>query len=190
MTAPVTISKIRVKLESRDAIETLRTTLEDDPRIDVDIFDEREFYSQQSKQMTNLIQGVGYSVTFLIAFGTIFDALNTMYSSISAPGKEIATLRAIGFRPIAILVSVVIESATLAIIGGLFGGGVVWLFLNGFTVSILSNASFSQVVFDFAVSADLLVQGLVAAVVIGLVGGLFPAIRAIRVPVSVPLREL
>ena len=181
---------IRVKLESPEAIETLRTALEEDPRIDVDIYDEREFYSQQSQAMTNLIQGVGYPVTFLMAFGAIFGALNTMYSSISARGKEIATLRAIGFRPLAILVSVVIESAVLAVIGGLVGGGVAWLFLNGFTVSTLNNASFSQVVFDFAVSGELIAQGLIAAVIIGLAGGLFPAIKAVRVPVSVALREL
>jgi putative ABC transport system permease protein len=185
-----TFQSVRVKLESPQAIETLRSTLEDDPRIDVDIYDEREFYSQQSQAMTNLIQGVGYPVTFLMAFGAIFGALNTMYSSISARGKEIATLRALGCRLLAILVSVVIESAVLALIGGLFGGGVAWLFLNGFTVSTLNNASFSQVVFDFAVSGDLILQGLIAAVIIGLAGGLLPAIRAVRVPVSTALREL
>jgi len=181
---------VRVKLQSPEAIETLRTALEDDPRIDVDVFDEREFYSQQSEQMTNLIQGVGYPITFLMAFGAIFGALNTMYSSISARAKEIATLRAIGFRPLAILVSVIAESAVLAVVGGIAGGGIAWLALNGFTVSTLNSASFSQVVFDFAVSGDLIAQGLVAAVVIGLVGGLFPAIRAVRMPVSVALREL
>ena len=185
-----TFQSIRVKLESPQAIETLRTALDEDPRIDVDVYDERQFYSQQSEAMTNLIRGVGYPVTFLMAFGAIFGALNTMYSSISARSKEIATLRAIGFRPLAILVSVVVESAALALVGGLLGGGLAWLFLNGFTVSTLNSASFSQVVFDFAVSGDLIAQGLVTAVVIGLTGGLLPAIRAVRVPVSAALREL
>jgi putative ABC transport system permease protein len=181
---------IRAKLESADAIDELRAALEADPRIDVDVFSEREFYSSQSEAMTNLINAVGYPVTFLMAIGAIFGALNTMYSSISARGKEIATLRAIGFGPLPVLASVIIESAFLAVIGGMLGGGLAWLFFNGFTVSTLNAASFSQVVFDFAVTGDLIRQGLVAAVVIGLVGGLFPAIRAVRVPVATALREL
>ena len=181
---------MRVKLDSPDSIDVLRQTLADDPRIDVDVLNEREFYSAQSEAMTNLINAVGYPVTFLMAIGAIFGALNTMYSSISARGKEIATLRAIGFRPLSVLFSVIIESAALAIIGGILGGGLAWLFFNGFTVSTLNAASFSQVVFDFAVTGDLIRQGLVAAVVIGLFGGLFPAIRAVRIPVAAALREL
>lgn len=181
---------IRVKLESPDSMETLKTALEEDPRIDVDVFDERQFYSQQSEAMTTFIEAVGYPVTILMAFGAIFGALNTMYSSVSARGKEIATLRAIGFGPLAVLVSVMVESAVLAVIGGLLGGGLAFLFFNGFTVSTLNAASFSQVVFDFAVSPGLLLQGLVAAVIIGLVGGIFPAWRAVRIPVAAALREL
>lgn len=181
---------VRAKLTSPDAIEQLKSALDADPRIDVDVVNEREFYSQQSKAMTDLINFVGYPLTILMSIGAIFGALNTMYSSISARAKEIATLRAIGFRPLAILMSVIIESGTLAIIGGLLGGGLAWLFLNGFTVSTLNAASFSQVVFDFAVSPDLIAQGLVAAVVIGLIGGLFPAVRAVRIPVAAALREL
>ena len=140
--------------------------------------------------MTGLINVVGYPVTFLMAIGAIFGALNTMYSSISARGKEIATLRAIGFRPFAVLVSVIFESAVLSVIGGILGGGLAWLFFNGFTVSTLNAASFSQVVFDFAVTWDLIRQGLIAAIWIGLIGGLFPAVRAVRVPVATALREL
>ena len=181
---------VRVKLETPDAIDTLAAALDADPRIDVDVLNERQFYSQQSEAMTNLINAVGYPVTILMAIGAIFGALNTMYSSVSARAKEIATLRAIGFRPLSILVSVVVESGVLAIVGGIIGGGLAWLFFNGFTVSTLNAASFSQVVFDFAVTGDLIRQGLVAAVIIGLVGGLFPAIRAVRVPVASALREL
>jgi putative ABC transport system permease protein len=181
---------VRAKLDSPEAIEALKAALDADPRIDVDVLNEREFYSQQSKAMTDLINFVGYPLTVLMSIGAIFGALNTMYSSISARSKEIATLRAIGFRPMSILVSVIIESGTLAIIGGVIGGALAWLFLNGFTVSTLNAASFSVVVFDFAVSAELIIQGLVAAFVIGLVGGLFPAIRAVRVPVAAALREL
>jgi len=181
---------VRVKLETPGSIETLRSVLEDDPRIDVDVKTERDYYSQQSENLSTFIRVVGYPLTILMAIGAIFGALNTMYSAVSARGREIATLRSIGFGPTAILVSVVVESALLAVIGGALGGGLAYLFLNGYTVSTLNGASFSQVVFHFAVSPDLLLQGLVAAVVIGLVGGLFPAIRAVRVPVNVALREL
>jgi putative ABC transport system permease protein len=181
---------VRARLNSPEAIDELRAALEADPRLDVDVYTEKEFYSSQSENLSKFIRGVGYPLTILMAIGAVFGALNTMYSSISARGKEIATLRAIGYGPMPVLVSVIIESAVLAVIGGLIGGGLAFLFLNGFTVSTLNGASFSQVVFDFAVTPDLLMQGLIAAVVIGLVGGLFPAIRAVRMPVSLALREL
>ncbi len=181
---------VRVKLEAPDAIDSFTENLKEDPRIDPDVYTEKEFYSQQSENLATFIRLIGYPLTFLMAIGAIFGALNTMYSSVSARGKEIATLRALGFGPLSILVSTIIESATLAVLGGVLGGGLAWLFLNGYTVSTLNGASFSLVVFDFAVSPDLLVQGLIAAVIIGLVGGLFPAIRAVRIPVSVALREL
>ena len=181
---------VRVKLESPEALETFEQSLKDDPRVEIDVYTERAFYSQQSRALATFIRWVGYPVTILMAIGAIFGALNTMYSSVSARGKEIATLRALGFGPLSILGSTIIESAALAVLGGLLGGGLAWLFLNGYTVSTLNGQSFSQVVFDFAVTPDLLVQGLIAAVIIGLVGGLFPAIRAVRIPVSAALREL
>jgi putative ABC transport system permease protein len=171
-------------------MELFRQSLQDDPRIDVDVYTEKEFYSQQSENLVTFIRLIGYPLTILMAIGAIFGALNTMYSSVSARGKEIATLRALGFGPLSILTSTIIESATLAVLGGILGGGLAWLFLNGYTVSTLNQGSFSQVVFDFAVTPDLLAQGLIAAIIIGLVGGLFPAIRAVRIPVSVALREL
>jgi len=180
----------RVKLESPESLQILDQALDDDPRIDVDVYSERDFYASQSKNLSTFIRVVGYPITILMAIGAIFGALNTMYSSISARSKEIATLRSIGFGPLPILVSVMVESALLSLIGGAVGGGLAYLFLNGYTVSTLNGASFSQVVFDFAVSPDLLMQGLITAIIIGLIGGLFPAIRAVRVPVTVALREL
>ena len=181
---------VRVKLESPEALEELRDNLKEDPRINPDVFSEKEYYSGQAENLADFIRLVGYPLTILMAIGAIFGALNTMYSSVSARGKEIATLRALGFSPFSILSATIVESAVLAMLGGILGGGLAWLFLNGYTVSTLNGASFSQVVFDFAVSLDLLAQGLIAAVIIGLVGGLFPAIRAVRIPVSAALREL
>ena len=104
--------------------------------------------------------------------------------------KEIATLRALGFGPVPVLVSTIVESTLLAFVGGLVGGVIAFLVFNGFQVSTLNFASFSQVVFNFAVTPELLLDGLKVALIIGVVGGLFPAIRAARLPVAQALREL
>lgn len=181
---------VRVKLESPDSLENLRAYLEEDPRIDADVMSERVFYASQSEALTTFIEYVGYPLTVLMAVGAICGALNSMYSSVSARGKEIATLRALGFGPLSVLVSTMVESTLLALAGGVIGGLVAYLVFNGFQVSTLSFASFSQVVFNFSVTPDLLIQGVVAALLIGLLGGLFPAIRAARLPVAKALREL
>ena len=181
---------VRVKLESPESLAILEANLKDDPRIDPDVMTEREFYSTQAQQLTQFIKLVGYPLTILMSIGAIFGALNSMYSSVSVRGKEIATLRALGFGPVSVLFSTVIESMLLALIGGLVGGLLAYLVFNGFRVSTLNGASFSQVVFDFAVTPDLLAQGLRVALVIGVVGGFFPAVRAARMPVAQALREL
>ncbi len=181
---------VRVRLESVDSIGALREALEADPRIDPDVSTEREYYSEQSEALSTFIKVIGYPLTILMSIGAIFGALNTMYSSVSVRGKEIATLRALGFGPLPVMVSTIIESTLLALIGGLIGSVAAFLIFNGFQVSTLNFANFSQVVFDFAVTPDLIRQGLVAALVIGVVGGLFPAIRAARMPVALALREL
>jgi putative ABC transport system permease protein len=181
---------VRVKLDSPDSLDILQSSLKDDPRIDPDVMSEREFYSSQSQQVTQFIVLVGYPLTILMSIGAIFGALNSMYSSISVRGKEIATLRALGFGPIPVLVSTVVESTLLALAGGLVGGALAFVVFNGFQVSTLNFASFSQVVFNFAVTPDLLLDGLRVAAIIGVVGGLFPAIRAARLPVAQALREL
>ncbi len=181
---------VRVKLQSKESITELEAALETDPRIDPDVMTEKEYYSSQAAPLSQFIKVIGYPLTVLMAIGAIFGALNSMYSSVSVRGKEIATLRALGFGPIAILFSTIIESTLLALTGGLIGGGLAFLVFNGFQVSTLNSASFSQVVFDFAVTGDLLVDGLSVALIIGVVGGLFPAVRAARLPVAQALREL
>ncbi len=181
---------VRVRLESPESLESFKKALEEDPRIEPDVMSEREYYSSQSTGMTQFIKVVGYPLTILMAIGAIFGALNSMYSSVSVRGKEIATLRALGFGPFPVMVSTIIESTLLALVGGLVGGLIAYVVFNGFQVSTLNGQSFSQVVFDFAVTPDLLLQGLYAALIIGIVGGLFPAIRAARLPVAQALREL
>jgi putative ABC transport system permease protein len=180
---------VRVRLQGSDSLAELRSALEDDPRIDPDVMTEKEYYSSQAEPLSRFIRLIGYPLTILMAIGAIFGALNSMYSSVSVRGKEIATLRALGFGPLSVLISTIVESTLLALIGGLVGGALAYLVFNGFQVSTL-GASFSQVVFDFAVTPELLVDGLKAALIIGAVGGLFPAIRAARLPVAKALREL
>jgi putative ABC transport system permease protein len=181
---------VRVKLQSEDSLQALRTALEEDPRIDPDVLTEKEYYSAQAAPLSQFIRTIGYPLTVLMAIGAVFGALNSMYSSVSARGKEIATLRALGFGPVPVLISTIVESTILALAGGLIGGAIAFLVFNGFQVSTLNGASFSQVVFDFAVTPDLLVDGLKAALIIGVVGGFFPAVRAARLPVAQALREL
>jgi putative ABC transport system permease protein len=181
---------VRVRLEEPDRFATFADALAEDPRIDVDAFSERQFYAEQAEYLSKFIRVLGYPITFLMAIGAVFGALNSMYSSVSSRGTEIATLRALGFGPFAVLVSTIIESTLLALIGGLLGGVLAYVVFNGFRVSTLNGNSFSQVVFDFAVTGDLLVQGIVTALIIGLVGGLLPAVRAARLPVAQALREL
>lgn len=181
---------VRLKLEAPAALEALEAALVDDPRIDVDVMTEKTYYSRQAEQLADFIRLLGYPITILMAIGAVFGALNTMYSSVSARGKEIATLRALGFGPLPVMVSTMIEATLLAIAGGLAGAALAYLAFNGRTGSTLNGASFSQVVFDFAVTGELLVQGLITAIVIGIVGGFFPALRAARLPVAQALREL
>jgi len=181
---------VRVKLQSQDSLAEFQAALEADPRIDPDVMTEKDYYSGQAEPLSKFIKLIGYPLTVLMAIGAVFGALNSMYSSVSVRGKEIATLRALGFGPLSILISTMVESTLLAFVGGLLGGGVAFLVFNGFQVSTLNGASFSQVVFDFAVTPDLLVDGLYAALIIGAFGGLFPAIRAARLPIAQALREL
>ncbi len=185
-----TFQSVRVRLEdSPTAFADFSQALEDDPRLEVDAQTERQFYVEQAKPTANFIRFVGYPLAILMAIGAIFAALNTMYSSVSTRAGEIATLRALGFGPTAIAFATLIESAVLGLIGGLAGGAIAYFAMNARTASTLDQ-SFSQVVFNFAVTPDLLAEGLIAALIVGFVGGLFPAIRAARVPVASALRGL
>jgi putative ABC transport system permease protein len=180
---------VYVELTSPEAFDTFAGALEDDPRVNVRVVRETEFYAQQSRLLTAFITGIGYGIAFLMGLGAMFAAINTMYSAVSVRGREIATLRALGFAPGAVVVSVLVEAALLALVGGVVGGLAAWALFDGFRASTLNWASFSQVSFAFAVTPGLLVQGAVCALVIGLLGGLLPALRAARLPVVVALRE-
>ncbi len=181
-------SSARVLLEDPDNAEALNARIQADPRLDLALQREADFYAAQSASRAALIDGFGYAVAMIMAIGAVFAALNTMYTAVSARTVEIATLRALGFGNVPVVVSVMVESLALASFGGLLGGAAVYLLFDGYQASTLNNASFSQVVFDFAVTPDLLRLGITWALVLGAVGGLFPALRAARLPITTALR--
>jgi putative ABC transport system permease protein len=174
-------------LTDAGAFDRFKDALTTDPQIKVDVEREPDYYAAQSKQLTRLINIVGNTVAIIMAIGAMFGALNTMYSAVDARGLEIATLRAIGFGAAPILLSVMIEALALSFLGGVLGGALAWLFFNGHTVSTLGGA-FAQVVFKLTVTRTLLIEGVIWACAIGVLGGLFPAVRAARLPVAEALR--
>jgi putative ABC transport system permease protein len=184
------VQVVRVRLSSPAAIDGLERWLDADPRIDPSVRSEREFYADQSRILITMIRYVGTTIALLMGIGAVFAALNTMYSAVSSRTREIATLRALGFGTAPVIVSVLLEAVALGLLGGVVGGVLVYLGLNGYQASTLNWASFSQVTFAFTVTPGLLVTGVVYSLILGLVGGLLPALRAARLPVTTGLREL
>ncbi len=180
---------VRVKLTDPEALSELKTELASNPQLDMDAQLETDYLAAQAEPVSMFIKAVGYPVAILMALGAIFGAINTMYASVSTRTREIATLRALGFGSFPVAFSTLFESLVLSLIGGAIGSLVVFLLFNGYSVSTLNFSSFSQVVFDFAVTADLLIQGVFFAAIIGIIGGFFPAIRAAKLPVATALRE-
>jgi len=176
-----------VKLDGKGGFKQLKAALAADPRLKLDIETTRNYYSKQSEGLTRLIKILGTVIGTIMAIGAIFGALNTMYAAVAGRAREIATMRALGFRGLPVVSAVMLETMLLALLGGLLGAGLAWLVFNGYTVSTLGQ-NFSQVVFQFRVSPELLWTGLKWALGIGLVGGLFPALRAARLPVTEALR--
>jgi putative ABC transport system permease protein len=178
------------KLETPGAFTRFKDALTTNPQLSVKVEKQAEFNESQSTMMTKMINTLGVLIAGLMAVGAIFGALNTMYSAVSARTREIATLRALGFGRGSVVISVMLESLALAVIGGLLGGALAYLFFNGYRTSTMNFQSFSQVAFAFDVTPALLVKGIAWAAAIGLIGGLFPALRAARLPIASALREL
>lgn len=181
---------VRVRVPQPAAIRTLKDELSVDPRLNIKVISELEYYSEQSKSLSTLINGVGYTVALLMGLGAVFGALNTMYSAVSARTREIATLRALGFGAWPVVTSVVAESLLLGLIGGVLGCLIAYAGFNGIRASTLNFASFSQITFAFAVTPLLLGKGLLYALVLSFFGGIMPGIRAARLPIITGLREL
>jgi putative ABC transport system permease protein len=181
---------VRARLASPGAFQAFKDSLTSNPQLTVKVARQSEFYAEQSETVTRLITTLGVSIACLMALAAVFGALNTMYSAVAARTREIATLRALGFGGGAIVVSLMLESLALALAGGCLGGGLAWLAFNNFHTSTMNWQSFSQVAFAFRVTPGLLLQGMAWAAGIGLIGGLFPALRAARLPIAAALREL
>lgn len=177
------------RLESPAAFDRFKDALTTDPRLDVQVLRETEYYGNQGRTLRAIIEKLGFGLAVLMGVGAIFGAVNTMYSAVAARTREIATLRALGFGSGAVVVSVLMEALLLAAAGGTLGAIGAWLFFDGYRTSTLNWDTFSQVTFAFDVTGALMIQGAIFAILLGLLGGLFPALRAARLPVTAALRE-
>jgi putative ABC transport system permease protein len=171
------------------SVDAFKDALTSDPRLTVQVEREQEYYAKQSQMVSTLIRVLGFLVAFVMAIGAVFGALNTMYSAVAARAREIATMRALGFGGGSVVLSFLFESLLIALVGGILGCIAV-LPLNGFTAGTINWQTFSHLAFAFRVTPDLLAAGVMFAVLMGLFGGVLPAIRAARLQVAHALREL
>jgi putative ABC transport system permease protein len=176
------VQTIRVRLNTPAALAELKAYNDGDPRLKLDVKSEAAYFADQASRTSSLIQKLGWPLAIAMALGALAGALNTMYSSVAARATEIATLRAIGFGGFPAFVGTLIESLVLAAIGGVIGATATYLIFDGLTTSTLGE-SFTQIVFSFELSPYLIGQGVAMALIVGLAGGLFPAIRAARMPI-------
>jgi len=180
---------VTVRLDSPAAYNQLKDALTADPKLTVEVDRELDYYARQSQVLTTLITVLGGLVAVIMGIGAVIGALNTMYSAVSERSREIATMRAIGFAGSSIAISFVFEALIIAFIGGLLGCLFV-LPLNGYTTGTMNMQTFSHMAFAFKVTPPLLIAGIIFALLMGIVGGLPPAIRAARRPIALALREL
>jgi putative ABC transport system permease protein len=182
------VTSVFVRLTSPAAFDQFKASLTSDPRLQVDVTTTLDYFSKQSEGITQVLTIIGIVVGSIMAIGAVFGALNTMFAAVAARAREIATLRAIGFRGLPVVVAVMLETMLLALIGGAIGGFLAWIIFNGYTASTIANST-GQLTFTFKVVPALLWTGLKWALAIGFIGGLFPALRAARLPVTTALRE-
>ena len=178
-----------VHLSSPGAFEQFKDAVTSDRRLNFNVTREIDYYAKQSTRMTQLITILGGLVAFVMAIGAVFGALNTMYSAVAERGREIATMRALGFGGGAVVFSFLVEALLISFVGGAIGCVAV-LPLNGLTTGTMNWQTFSQLAFAFRITPALLLAGIVFALLMGLLGGLPPAMRAAWRPVAVALREL
>jgi putative ABC transport system permease protein len=181
---------VYARLTSPAAFQEFKDALTTNPQLKVKVVRQAEFLADQSTMLTAFIRSIGVFVAAMMALGALFGALNTMYNAVAVRTREIATLRALGFGAGPVVLSVLFESLALALLGGVGGALAAYVAFDGFQAATINWQTFSQIAFAFAVTPALLVNALVLALGIGLLGGLFPAIRAVRLPIAAALREL
>jgi putative ABC transport system permease protein len=181
---------VYARLSSPDSFQQLKDSLTTNPQIQVSAMRAPEYYGSQTETLQMIVRTIGGIIAILMGVGAVFGAVITMYTAVASRTREIATLRALGFGSIPVVFSVLSEATLLSIVGGLIGGAVAWAAFDGYETATMNFQSFSQIAFSFAVTPKLLAQALVYSVLMGLLGGIFPAWRAARLPVVTALREL
>jgi putative ABC transport system permease protein len=179
----------QVKLASPGSFNAFKDALTTDPRVNLRIERETEYYAGQSRVLRGLVTGLAFLVSTLMGLGALFGALNTMYTAVAARSREIATLEALGFGGFAVMLSILVEALLLAAVGGGLGAGLAYVAFDGYKAATMNWQTFSQVAFAFDVTPKLMLSAIEYALVIGFVGGLFPAIRAARLPLAMALRD-
>ena len=183
-------NSVTVRLADAKGFAPFKAALDANPQLKIDATTTLDYFSKQSEGTATVIRAIGIVVGSIMAIGAMFGALNTMFAAVAARAREIATLRAIGFAGLPVVVAILIETMLLALAGGVLGGALAWLLFNGYGASTMAAGSVGKLSFELHVTAGVLWQGLKWALAIGLIGGLFPAVRAATMPVTAALREL
>ena len=185
-----TYQSVYAKLATPGSFQQLKDSLTTNPQLTVSAMREPEYYASQTETLQGIIRTIGLIIAVLMGIGAVFGAVNTMYTAVASRTREIATLRALGFGSFPVVFSVLAEAALLSLLGGAIGGAIAWAAFDGYQTATMNFQSFSQIAFAFRVTGALLVSALFYALLMGLLGGLLPAIRAARLPVVTALREL
>lgn len=181
---------VYARLNSPDAYQQLKDSLTSNPQLSVTPMKAADYYGSQTEVLQGIIRTIGGIIAVLMGIGAVFGAVITMYTAVASRTREIATLRALGFGSIPVVISVLVEAILLGIVGGVIGGAIAWLAFDGYQTATMNFQSFSQIAFSFAVTPQLLLTALIISLVMGTAGGLLPAIRAATLPVVTALREL
>jgi putative ABC transport system permease protein len=179
---------VYVKLRSIDSFQEFKDALTTNPQLNITVQRQDEYLQAQTETLSLFVTVAGGVIALLMGLGAVFGAVIAMYATVSSRSVEIATLRAVGFGRTPVLISVLFEAMLLGIAGGILGGLIAWFAFDGFQTSTMNWASFSQVAFQFAVTPELLLQGTLLALLLGALGGFFPAIRAARLSIAAALR--
>lgn len=185
-----TFQSVHARLQSPDAFKQYRAALENDPRLSVSVVRESDYFLAQSQALYAIVTTLGLGIAVLMAIGAVFGAVNTMYAAVASRTREIATLRALGFGALPVVASILAESVLICLAGGVAGGAIAYFGFNGYQTATLNWQTFSQVAFAFLVTPELLLRGFACALVLGVLGGLLPAVRAARLPIAPGLRQL